>query len=75
MSEYIYLRAWCRLLGSFPTFTECEVARAKADNAPKTAVYRKSDGAWAIFEEIQSEDTKRVVQIIVDEMKGATPCG
>lgn len=75
MSEYIYLRAWCRLLGSFPTFTECEVTRAKEVNAPKTAVYRRSDGAWAIFEEIQSDDTKRVVQTIVDEMKGATPCG
>lgn len=35
----------------------------------------RSDGAWAIFEEIQSEDTKRVVQTIVDEMRGATPCG
>lgn len=75
MSEYIYLRAWCRLLGSFPTFTEYEVARAKADNAPKTAIYRKSDGAWAVFEEIQSENTKRVVQAIVDEMKGETTCG
>lgn len=69
MNEYIYIRAWCQMLGSFPTFTENEVARAKADKAPKTAVYRRNNGTWATFEEIQSQRTKQEVQTIVKEMK------
>lgn len=68
MKKYIYLRAWCRMLGSFPGFTECEVARATADHAPPTAIYRRDDGTWATFENIQRQDTKREVQAIVDEM-------
>ena len=67
--KYLYLRAWCRLLGSFPSFTECEVARAEAEQAPQTAVYRRIDGTWVTFEEIQSEATKQAVQAIVREMK------
>lgn len=72
MNEYIYLRAWCRMLGSFSTFTENEVARAKADGAPQTAIYRRTDGTWATFEEIQCKETKQTVQAIVREMK-STP--
>ena len=69
MNEYIYLRAWCWMLGSFSTFTENEVVRAKADKAPQTAVYRRSNGTWATFEEIQCKKTKQAVQAIVEEMK------
>lgn len=70
MKKYIYLRAWCRMLGSFPGFTECEVARAAADHAPPTAIYRRDDGTWATFENIQRQDTKQEIQAIVDEMTG-----
>lgn len=67
--KYLYLRAWCRLLGSFPSFTECEVARAEAEQAPQTAVYRRLDGAWVTFEEIQCEATKQAVQAIVRKLE------
>jgi len=70
MKKYRYIRAWCRLLGSFPAYAENEAARAMADNAPETAIYKKDDGTWATFETIQSEETRQAVQAIVDEMKG-----
>lgn len=70
MKNYIYLRAWCRMLGSFPAYTEYEAARAEADHAPPTAIYRRDDGTWATFEEIRREDAKQEVRAIVDEMTG-----
>lgn len=70
MKKYLYIRAWCRLLGSFPAYAEIEVAKAAADMAPETAIYKKDDGTWATFETIQSAETRRAVQAIVDSMKG-----
>lgn len=69
MKKYIYIRAWCQLLGSFPAFTDREIARAAADHAPPTAIYRRDDGTWATFEGIRREDTRQTIQAIVDEMK------
>lgn len=71
MKKYRYIRAWCRLLGSSSAFTKNEVARARADKAPETALYQRHDGTWATFEGIQREDTKREIQAIIDEMERA----
>ena len=63
--DYKYIRAWGSMLESFPSYIENEVKRAQNDKAPQTAIYRKSDGTWAIFEDIQSDATKTSVAAIV----------
>lgn len=68
MKQYPYIRAWCQMLGSFSSFTECEVARAIADQAPATAIYRRADGTWATFEEVQRPDTKLEIEAIIAGM-------
>lgn len=70
MKKYLYLRAWCRLLGSTRAYTQRAVAQAKAEHAPETAIFKRATGGWATFEGIQREDTKCELQAIVDEMTG-----
>lgn len=72
MKKYLYVRAWCKMLGSTQAYTRREVARAKKEHAPETAIFQRTDGTWAIFEGIQREDTKREIQSIVDEMTGGS---
>lgn len=72
MKNYLYVRAWCKMLGSTQVYTRREVARAKEEHAPETAIFQRADGTWAIFEGIQREDTKREIQAIVDEMTGGS---
>lgn len=70
MKKYIYLRAWCKMLGSTQAYTRREVTRAKEEHAPETAIFQRANGSWAIFEGIQKEDVKQEVQSIADEMEG-----
>jgi hypothetical protein len=64
--DYLYIRAWGQLLGSVQNYIEVEVERARQDHAPETAIYRRQDGTWATFEEIQSEDAKECIASIVN---------
>ena len=66
--DYLYIRAWGKLLKSFPYFVDLQVEKARADKAPETAIYQRHDGTWATFEGIQREDTKREIQAMVSSM-------
>ena len=72
-NDYPYIRAWSRMMGSMPYYITGQIARAKATNAPPTAIYEKHEsgtggtGEWEVFEDIQSELTKAHVQDIVDK--------
>lgn len=70
MKKYLYLRTWCRLLGSTRAYTQRAVAQAKAEHTPETAIFKRATGGWATFEGIQQEDTKRKIQALVAEMTG-----
>lgn len=63
--DYKYIRAWERIMGSFPYYREMQLQKARADGAPETAIFRREDGTWATFEEIKSESTKKQVANIV----------
>ena len=67
--DYKYIRAWGISLGSFDYYIENQIAKAKEDNAPQTAIYKRQDGTWATFEEIKREDTKEEIARLVDNMK------
>lgn len=70
--DYKYIRAWGQMLGSFPSYIEGEVERAKRDHAPQTAIYRRQDGSWATFEGIQRKDTRALVKQLAED--GAEHC-
>lgn len=70
MKKYVYLCAWCRLLGSTRAYAQREIAQAKAEHAPEAAIFKRATGEWAVFEDIQREDTKRKIQALVAEMTG-----
>ena len=61
MKKYLYIQAWCQMLGLFPYFTQGEIAKACSDHAPETTICQRQDGTWAAFEEIQSPITKQTV--------------
>lgn len=69
MKKYVYVRAWCKMLGSIQAYTRSEVARAKEEHAPETAIFQRIDGTWATFEGIQRENVRQEVQAIVDDME------
>ena len=70
MPEYPYIRAWGKMLQSFDSYIEHEVARAKEDEAPQNAIYLDSDKkTWHTADEISDPDTKRRIESIVDHMR------
>ncbi len=67
--NYPYIRAWGMMLGSFPSFIECEVEEAERTHAPQTAIYQDQDGNWMTFEDIQLSDTRKRIASLVETMK------
>ena len=67
--KYYYIRAWGKLLNSFAYYIEAEIERARKDKAPETAIYRREDGTWATFEQIESPVTKADIARIVEGLK------
>jgi len=68
--DYVYLRAWCKLMRSAPEYTTEQVARARATNAPATAIHEVFDtdgptGVWKTYEEILNPSTKLTICGIV----------
>lgn len=67
--DYPYIRAWYKIAGSPPDFTENEVETARKEKAPQTAVYKRKDGAWEIFEGIVHGETKQQLAELVAKME------
>lgn len=67
--DYLYIRAWGKMLGSFPAYIEQEVEKARQSNAPQTAIYQRQDGSRATFGTVNSGDTRDTVQRIVKQMQ------
>ncbi|MDE2106567.1 MAG: hypothetical protein KGL39_55645 [Patescibacteria group bacterium] len=62
--DYPYLRAWNRLMAGPATYN---VAAARDESAPPTAIYRDRDGRWATYEEIIDPDAKRRIDHVLAE--------
>ena len=67
--KYLYVRAWGKLLNSYPWYVEREVEKAKSENASETAIYRREDGSWAVFGDIENEAAKIRVAAMVEDMR------
>lgn len=64
IEKYPFIRAWGTYMGSYPYYIEGEKERAEKDNAPGTALFRRSDGSWALFEDLHPE-TKAILERIL----------
>ena len=58
-TEYRFIRAWGELLGSREPCIRDQIARARTENAPPTAIYRTQAGTWATTEDITRSTTRR----------------
>jgi len=66
-TDYPYLRAWCKMMGSLAYYTEMQVEEAHKEEAPFTAIYKGSDGTWHTFEEIKQPKTKSSIEQLVKD--------
>lgn len=57
-NEYPWIVAWGRMLGSYPYYIDQQVAQARHDGAPNTAIYKDSTGTWQTTDDITSELTR-----------------
>lgn len=67
--DYLYIRAWGKLLCSLPYYVEREIEKARRANAPQTAIYQRQDGSWATFGQIRSGDTRDAIAALVQQMR------
>lgn len=67
--DYCYIRAWERLMGGFPYYIEMQLAKARKEHAPQTAIFRRDDGTWALVQEIRFEDIQVRVQQLADDIR------
>ena len=59
--DYIYIRAWHRMTGSFSYYIEDLVDKARADKAPETAIYfDRDENRWHTLEECAERTKERV---------------
>ena len=66
--DYLYIQAWEKMMGALPNYVEAQMAQARKDGAPETAIYKANDGTWQTFEGIKREDTKQKIQEMVGQM-------
>lgn len=68
MIKYKYLRAWDMMMHSSQGWMDQRQIIAESENAPLNAIYRETTGVWHTFDEIVSDDTKKIVQDIVNQI-------
>lgn len=76
MRDYKYLRAWCRMMGSYPYYVEAELEAARRDKAPNDVVYRSSGmdgrpGEWRRFTQITDRHTRETIARLVAELEAS----
>ena len=69
MKDYPYIRAYGLFMGSFQSYIDSEVEKARRTNAPQTAVSQYQDGSWATFEDITFSDTRERIAALVADMQ------
>lgn len=65
--EYRHIKAWGLMMHSFPYFIKNQQNEAADDDAPLNAIYKRD--RWITFDEVENEETKMIVQNILDNMK------
>jgi hypothetical protein len=58
-NDYPYLRAWCRLMGSYKYYIEDQLDLARSGRAPQTAIYMMANGTWQTIEKVTNPHTRQ----------------
>lgn len=66
---YLYVLAWGKYVERPQQEIEERLACAHKEHAPERALWRRSDGTWATYDELRNAKDRRVVQAIVDSYK------
>lgn len=74
-TDYRYIRAWGHVMGgSSDSYVTAQVKKARAANAPPTAIYEKwapdgtgPTGEWAIYENITNPNAKASLDAFIAE--------
>lgn len=66
--KYKHLWAWDTMMGSYDYWKEDQQKLAEKENAPEDAIYRKQAGTWATYRGIESDQTRKRIDGIVNEL-------
>jgi predicted DNA-binding transcriptional regulator YafY len=71
-TDYLYIRAWCEMMGSYPYFVTDQIEKARATRAPETAIYEKyaddgsgPTGEWETYENVSNPMTRERIDSII----------
>lgn len=67
--DYLYIRAWGRMLGSYADYVNAQLDTARKDKAPQDAIY-KSEHGWRRFTDVTSPFTQRTMKNILRDSFG-----
>ncbi len=66
-TQYRHLVAWCRFMGSYQSYCDYEILRAKQDKAPVDAIFYR-DGRWHTYAEVTSQTTQVAIGDYLSQM-------
>ena len=61
MVDYLWIRKWDEFRGSCASYVKEQVTLARAENAPKNAIYKRDDGCWATTDDVVDARTRFVL--------------
>jgi hypothetical protein len=68
--QYPYIKAWSKFLGSGAMWTDVQVARAIADQAPSDAIYYAAEEVrWMRAAEITNDNIRNEIYAIVSRQR------
>ena len=66
MKDYLYLRAWCQMMGSLPYYVEAQLKQARTDKAPADAIYFSLDSnSWKRYDDVTNTLTRSAIDCIM----------
>ena len=73
--EYVFIRRWGTIMGSFEYFIKEQQQLAAAENAPLTAIYKiYGTDSWAVAERVKNPSVReRLYAPITTDMRRALP--
>lgn len=71
--DYKHIKAWGKMMGSFPYYIKEQQAKAAQENAPLDAIYKSHDAEleqpWRRHSQIQNENTREEIDRIILKME------
>jgi hypothetical protein len=70
-TDYPYIRAWGRMMGSYRYYVEGQLQLARQEKAPQNATYRGEEG-WHTWDDFKGSAVTRLqIEDLVKEMTDA----